>query len=68
MPTTQRLIIAGLLLVLIGIRLAQTLRTERADHMRAAEYWFCIFAVAFVVLVGAAILVSTQWTTGPSRV
>jgi hypothetical protein len=67
MPTTQRLIIAGLLLVLIGIRLAQTLRTERADHMRTAEYWFCIFAVAFAVLVGAAILVSTQWAIGASE-
>jgi hypothetical protein len=64
MPTAQRLIIAGLLLVLIGIRLAHTLLTERADHMRTGEYWFCIFAVVFAVLVGAAILVSTQWAIG----
>jgi hypothetical protein len=35
--------------------------------MRTAEYWFCIFAVAFAVLVGAAILVSTQWAIGASE-
>jgi len=67
MPTTQRVIIAGLLLVLIGIRLAQTLRTERAYQMQTGEFWFCIFAVSFAVLVGAAILVSTQWAIGANR-
>ena len=63
-----RLIVAGLIIVLIGLWLFQTLWSERVYNWsrQPDEFWFSGAAMAFALLAGVAMLVWGLWHMLPS--